>query len=298
MTGGWQFWRRPRRRGLRVLLGRGGLGFARAWMARLPFSRFSRLGGWLFQGRETIRFHGVMLEVDPGERQQFIAYFLPELLNPEIETLQRLCRSQEVFVDVGGNMGWHSLAVAAACPAASVVLFEPEPGVRQRLVSNLRLNPEFASRITLVPAAVADRDGTARFCAPKPLNLGGGRVVSGDGEGEPVPVTRLDTYFANGRRPGVVKVDVEGGELRVLEGMRRLLGQGWPEGLLVEVHGFYFEDPAEAVATVWKVMREGDMSVYQLRHGRWEPAPSPPGACFRTHLLGVRGEMGRVLDDE
>ena len=132
-----------------------------------------------------------------------------------------------VFVDVGANIGQHSLYMAQHCH--QVHAFEPYAAVRQRLVAGIELNK--LDNIEIHPVAVGAQDEQLDFYAPKGGNTGTGsflatheaennelvgqlQVVNGDAYIESLGLARIDA----------IKIDVEGFEKNVLLGLR--LGQG------------------------------------------------------------------------
>lgn len=147
------------------------------------------------------------------------------------------------FVDVGANYGLYSLQVARVVgPGGRVVAFEPSPRVYPRLADHVRLNA--AANVATHQIAVADRVGTATFYLGRNDSIGSlQRPTAGDST--QVPTTTLDRFLAEAGidRVDAVKVDVEGGEMNVLRGMRELLSRDAKPVLLFE-HNF----PALAAA--------------------------------------------------
>lgn len=149
--------------------------------------------------------------------------------------------------DIGAHVGYHALAFAAQ--GASVVAFEPVAANLARLRQHLERNAALARRIRLVPAAVANRDGDLTFVQSD--DLAGASTGSHLADANAplrtevyahfkqviVPAVRLDTFLEREHEPApdVIKIDVEGAELQVLEGGRRLLAEHRPL-LLMEVH--------------------------------------------------------------
>jgi hypothetical protein len=121
-------------------------------------------------------------------------------------------------------------------------------------------------------------------------NTGTGHVVAsenGHPRAHPVAATRLDHFFeAAGRFPDVVKIDVEGAELKVLQGMTGLFQRGFPRAILMEVHGFYFNGGAlpfyEAIDSL---LRGAGFTLWRLEGTRWTACEPPAGWPSRCHIF-------------
>ncbi len=124
----------------------------------------------------------------------------------------------ERFVDVGGNIGLYT--IAAARRGARVTVFEPDPAAARDLRHHLRLNGTDA---TLVEAAAGSAAGEIL------MSLQGDLESHTTAAGAPVPCVRLDEVI---EACDVLKIDVEGAELAVLQGAERL----HPHTILVELH--------------------------------------------------------------
>jgi FkbM family methyltransferase len=135
------------------------------------------------------------------------------------------------FLDVGANVGNHSLYLARFLHAALVLPVEPNPAAAELLLSNLSLNG-VAGRCDLRFLGVGLSDHAAEAAAVRAprRNLGAGRLVEGEGG---IRIARGDDLFA-GMTFDLVKIDVEGMELQVLAGMEGLIRATRPK-LFVEV---------------------------------------------------------------
>jgi FkbM family methyltransferase len=172
------------------------------------------------------------------------------------------------FVDVGAHIGLYTLTAARA-GARKVVAFEPNPSARAQLEENIRLN----GVDNVIVSARAVGAGRARAvlhvpATPDPSfsSLAAGRFE----EGAPVEVdvTTLDSEVDELElAPTVVKVDVEGRELEVVDGMERTLAIHRPV-LLVEVS----EESAAELAR-----RLEGYSGFRVARGALEPLASGRG---------------------
>jgi len=134
--------------------------------------------------------------------------------------------AEDTVWDVGANIG--SYALLAAEVGADVVAFEPGAEARAQLVANAERNG-LRHRIDPTPIALSDRRGTATLGVSETT---GTRALTDGGVGTTVPTECGDSLDVPA--PDVVKIDVEGAECAVLDGMAdRLAGV---RECCVEVH--------------------------------------------------------------
>ena len=137
--------------------------------------------------------------------------------------------------DIGANVGIYSL-LASSCvgPSGIVYAFEPQERNLQFLRRHMTLN--HVENCEIFAAALSNSEGTRRFAAAH-WESSMGRLSA---EGElVVPSTTLDACIYGEKRlrpPNILKIDVEGGELEVLEGANRVLMEFHP-AVFLEVHG-------------------------------------------------------------
>ncbi len=134
-----------------------------------------------------------------------------------LERLSRFLSPGDLVLDIGANIGNHSLYFAGIC-GAQVIAFEPNPTANRLLAEAVRRN-DLAGRITVRTEAVGARDGVGRIIEPQAHNLGMAGVETGEGE---ITVLALDGIDFD-PPPRLIKIDVEGMEGEVLAGARALL---------------------------------------------------------------------------
>lgn len=132
--------------------------------------------------------------------------------------------AQGAYVDVGASTGW--FAVPLAKRGYEVIAFECNARAADRLRENCALN---AVRITLHEVAASNHNGTATFAFnPRlPLTSGGSlESVAANRASETVPCATLDSLVYT--RVTLLKIDVEGHEIAVLEGAERIIAESRP----------------------------------------------------------------------
>jgi FkbM family methyltransferase len=144
---------------------------------------------------------GTVLEALPGERQQ-------------------------ALWDVGANIGWFSWRCATVRPDFEIVSFEPD--VKNLQCLRRTTQRWHLARHTIVPCAVAECSGRAAFFVDDIAGATGSLEKSQSfnfhhyGHRAPeieVEAVSLDDFLAGGTTPpSLVKIDVEGAELRALQG--------------------------------------------------------------------------------
>ena len=145
-----------------------------------------------------------------------------EFSEGEVTLLRQLVRPGQHVVEVGANIGAHTVALAQLVGAGgSVLAFEPQRIVFQTLCANLALN--HLTNVDARHAAVGSAPG-AIVVPPldyRRANNFGGLELGTHRQGETVPVITLDSLGLE--RCALLKIDVEGMEQDVLAGAARTI---------------------------------------------------------------------------
>ncbi len=153
-----------------------------------------------------------------------------------------------VAVDVGANLGYYTLLLADLVGGAgSVHAFEPNTALMRRLRQSVAVNG-YAERTRLHAAPLADRVGTqVRLMVPEgePKN---GHILAaesqdGAGGAGTLLTTTLDAVFQDSR-VDFIKIDAEGAELSIWQGMSQLLARRAPLTIFLEFTSGRYADPA------------------------------------------------------
>ena len=160
--------------------------------------------------------------------------------NTEREFVQRFLRSGDIFFDVGANTGLYTvLGAISVRKRGRVHAFEPDPKGCDLLRKNIELNN--LRNVILNPVAVSNQDGTVKFASCLDSAFSSMRENKyhqrrGSLEWIEVECITLDAYVEQQHLDGVdiVKIDVEGAELHVLQGSEMLLNQTPAPVLMIE----------------------------------------------------------------
>jgi FkbM family methyltransferase len=154
---------------------------------------------------------------------------------PWIErALRQLVKPGMRVVDGGAHVGYYTLRFATWVGAAGRVdAFEPNPGLMRRLRRSVAVNG-FTDRVRLHELALLDGNGDSEFGFRH--DLSGGGAIEGAGERLTVPTVMLDRVLAELAQVDVLKLDIEGAELRALRGARRLLAASPRIAIVLEFH--------------------------------------------------------------
>jgi FkbM family methyltransferase len=244
------------------------------------------------------RFGGVRFPSDPGDRgiPPMVALNFRSYERKDFEMLRRLVPRGATFFDVGANIGWYSLHVAAADPAVTVYAFEPVPSSFGWLRAGVELNG--LRNVEPVAMAVSDRTGDVVLYVDEAIAGAASAAPSTDGEGLRAVrcrSTRLDD-FARERNvaPDVVKLDIEGGELAALRGAPHILATHRPivfcEMLrkLAKPFGYH---PNDIIA----LLGAHGYACYRAEGSRLEPFASRDDATTETNFFFLHADKHRLL---
>jgi FkbM family methyltransferase len=162
--------------------------------------------------------------IDRGTLIGWTIYFFGTY-EPEVRAeIVRYLEPGDVAIDVGANVGWHTLLMASRVGAGGrVFALEPNVTTRKRLDAAIETNALL--QVTTAACAAADHDGRIGFEAPD-----AGEFWDGTGRlrldaRQSVDCVTLDRFVAEHAidRLALIKIDVEGWELAVLRGAARVL---------------------------------------------------------------------------
>jgi FkbM family methyltransferase len=152
----------------------------------------------------------------------------------EMGFLLHVLRNDDLFVDVGANVGSYTILACSAVGARGVA-FEPVPSTYSRLVENMRLN-HLEDKVKCINKGVGAREGSLAFTAD--ANTTNHALAPSEQSANAITVglTSLDAAL-QGEFPAVAKIDVEGYEAAVLEGAKETLKKQSLHSVIMELNG-------------------------------------------------------------
>lgn len=153
---------------------------------------------------------------------------------PDMGFLLHFLRAEDLFVDIGANVGSYTILACSAIGARGVA-FEPVPSTYRRLVENMRLN-HLEEKVKCINKGVGAQQGTIDFTSDNDTT--NHALASGEqcDNKVTVEVTQLDTAL-DGENPSLIKIDVEGYETPVLEGAQETLRKQTLNAVIMELNG-------------------------------------------------------------
>lgn len=206
---------------------------------------------------------GSQFDLDLGDWPQARAYLLSDY---DVDTVRFIAASLSpggIFLDVGSHIGLISFQVLRRVQSARIYAFEPHPRRYAQFQRNIELN-NACDRVTVSAVALSDTDGDVPFDLERHAIADDGTCVAAD---------TVDNFLATEEidRVDILKVDVEGHELSVVNGADRALRAKRVSRIILEamdVHG----DPTAPAAFLER---------YRYRR---VPLPSSRVADLRTRM--------------
>jgi FkbM family methyltransferase len=149
----------------------------------------------------------------------------------ELEMLVHYVKIGAHIIDIGANIGNHALFFATRMAATRVVVIEPNPLAMAPLMANVLLNKlDGVIELGLLGVGLSDAAEGGYGMKRHDRNLGATRMFPGKGN---LQVHRGDDLIED-EVPDLIKIDVEGMEIKVLSGLSKTISAHRPV-ILIEV---------------------------------------------------------------
>ena len=132
------------------------------------------------------------------------------------------------FLDIGGNIGHHTLF--ASIYSDEVITVEPFQQVSKKIVQ--KINDNHLENVRLLDYALGNTNGIAEYYPPDTTNTGTGSFIGSGQSVEPIKLKMIkadDLFLQENILPvSFIKMDAEGYEVHILEGMMKVLEEQRP----------------------------------------------------------------------
>jgi len=227
----------------------------------------------------TLQGYKVLLNLR-AEKSRWLGTYEPELQ----AALRDFLKPGMTVYDVGANIGYVSLMLAQHVTSSGrVFAFEALPDNVLRAQKNIALNN--LSNVSVVSAAVIDRREPVVFHVHA-LSVGMGKAAGSAGRLDEqykaqitIPGLSLDdfVYVQGNPPPAAVKMDIEGGEVLALPGMRRILNEHHPI-LFLELHG------PESEKVAWESLAAAGYTLRVMQSG-YARIDSPASLGWKAYII-------------
>lgn len=219
---------------------------------------------------------GLAIAFDPHELhgRAMLTLGLSDLRTNEI--ISRLVRPGDTVVDIGANIGiMTSLMAIRAGNSGSVYAFEPHPYTRARLEANVATWKESdrdTAAVHILPYAVSNIAGSARLIEPQHFCSNSGvatlepvfTVTGIDSVRFEIETVNFDEWSTKLAAIRLVKIDVEGHEDSVLDGMEACLESR-------KIDYVIFEEMRVLPTAATEKMHRFGYSCYMIDRNLWGP---------------------------
>jgi FkbM family methyltransferase len=218
--------------------------------------------------RNGIRWH---LDLDEGI--DFSIYLFGVFEKSTVNTYRKFLSPGGIALDIGANMGAHTLPMAHAVgPHGKVYAFEPTQYAFSKLTRNVSLNPELAKHVHIEQMMLSDQDNSP----PPPALYSSWKLATARGSRHPkhlgqlmdttgAMIRKLDTYADQSKlsRIDFIKIDVDGNECAVLRGAQRVLARHQPK-MLMEFMPYGLEESGHSLKELMELLKSNGYAIFSV----------------------------------
>lgn len=178
-----------------------------------------------------------------------------------LKIIEQLLQPGDHFIDVGANIGLMSIFAARRIgPGGKVTAFEPHPKTREILLKNIALNG-LERTVEVLPYALGSRSEKGKLYDDPSRNRGAASLMNTTDAAaiHDVQTISLDDFIEsradmNLPKPTLIKIDVEGLEIEVLNGAASMIQGENPPALIVESSAHRDHSNATDISALYKLL--------------------------------------------
>ena len=211
---------------------------------------------WSLYGKDLIEFSIAVRNINSNHVYNYLSEYIES-------------RNIRVLWDIGANIGSISLPLLKKFNKLKSVMFEPNPEVCGRLIRNLHNNPTLVSQSIIMNIALLNINKFIAFYIPiNEENSGIGGIIGGN-DRNIYPLTVQSDYGDQLIEknicpiPELIKIDVEGSEYEVLEGMKNTL-QKYKPSIIFENNIVRLKENSHSKDKIIKFLQSLNYTIYKL----------------------------------
>jgi FkbM family methyltransferase len=180
-----------------------------------------------------------------------------------VQAMQKHITKGSVCVDIGANIGVHSISMSHFTGEQGVVhAFEPIPYLREQMSRSLNVN--FIKNVQIHPEALSNKKGEETLFL-KESNIGSSTLEkSDDSKTIKVNLTTLDSF--NFKDVAFIKLDVEGHEYYTLQGGEHMITKCRPIVIFEWSPEYYRDHNKEHIELILSFFLEKEYRLYDLEN--------------------------------
>ena len=196
------------------------------WQLRNIFNKEKQIFNWVNNSK---------LYICKGEHGVTGNYYNGLMEFDSMLFLLHYLKKDQIFVDIGANSGVYSI-LSSKVIGCKTTAFEPIDNAFERLLNNVNLN-RTSSKVNAIKKGVGSKIGELYFTNNKDAM---NKVSSSDGDNTSlVQMTTIDNEIDSNQGSYMLKIDVEGFEMEVLKGAKKLLNSGRVTAIIIEQDNRY-----------------------------------------------------------
>lgn len=208
----------------------------------------------------------------------YFGYHEPEIFNFLKKFLDKIKESEDeiVYCDIGANIGLYSLFAAKRLEnKGKVIAFEPHPLIYKRFIENIKLNS--LQNIIAINKAVGDNNGAVSLVHSLDSAKTYVSKVYNNSKEKNVDLISFDTFLKENKISNIhyLKIDVEGFEFYVLQGMKEFLRNTPPKIIQIELYEEFLQRSGSSLNqtvdflndlgyTFWK-LDSNNLKLYEIK---------------------------------
>jgi FkbM family methyltransferase len=227
-------------------------------------------------------------------RDQAYGLYKGHLESAPVDALRPFAPRDSTIIDVGANIGFFTQRFARWVGALGRVLaIEPEPRNLERLAERLAASG-LGARVEVVSGAAVERRGTFAL-AVNPLHPGDHRLAP---DGLAIEGFCIDGLLAERglRAPSLIKIDVQGAEMRVLAGAAATLAAARP-ALFIEIDDGALAAQGASAGAVETMLADLGYRQFAWRGHGWHVVATRAEAAERRAGLGYADYLFLAHED-